>query len=178
MSQFLHVTRVLAISGLADYSFMDEDALWRGSEVHRMVDLANRGTLDRKRVPKKYRGFLAARDKFVKETGFEPTATEHEVKNAELGIVGRLDAAGCMKKERIVVDFKTGTIRPAVALQMVLYGHMHWNDGKWGQRWAVQLHEDGEYSMRCWDVASWHVDLSTAKSAVRIARWKISQGLE
>jgi hypothetical protein len=46
-NNFIGITRALALSGVTDFSFVQEDDLWKGSEVHRLVMLANLGTIHR-----------------------------------------------------------------------------------------------------------------------------------
>lgn len=173
---WIGITRALALSGCTDFSFCDEEALWRGCEVHKMIELADRGTLDRKTVPEGLAGYLAAHDKFMRETSFIPTHIEFQVKSPALGIRGRIDRAGLMRGKPTIVDFKTGDLNPAVALQLVLGGHLH-DPKKWFHRCGVQLKANGSYSVKPYYLKSWGSDLATALAACRISRWKMQQGL-
>ena len=175
--KFIGVSRALAFSGCTDFRFVDEEDLYKGSEIHRMAELRLKGKLDRKSVPITRRGYLEAIDKFLRENGFIPTHVEQLVEDKSLGICGRLDAAGVMKGKRTVVDFKTGAINPAVALQLCLYGHCL-DPSHWWERVAVQLRPDGKYSLgKPMPIRTWHADLTTALAACRVAQWKRREGL-
>lgn len=173
---FIGISKCLALSGVTDFSFCDEESLWRGSEVHRIVELADRGTLNEKSVPKDMQGYREAHRLFMRETGFICTHIEFSVQSKELGVRGRIDRAGIMKGKGTVCDFKTGPINPAVALQLVLGGHLL-DPSHWYQRLAVQLKADGSYSAKSYPLLSWHSDLATALACARVARWKIQQKL-
>jgi hypothetical protein len=171
----LGVTRVLALAGVTDFAFCDSESLWRGSEVHRICELADRGTLDEKTIPKDMQGYRSAHRKFMRETGFICTHIEFEVKSKHLGVRGRGDRAGLMRGKRTILDFKTGSVNPATALQLVLYGHLL--DGEWWERIAVELRSDGSYKMTTFPLLTWAADLQTALSCVRVATWKLKHGL-
>jgi hypothetical protein len=164
------ITRILALAGVTDFSWVDEEARWRGSEVHRMAELHDKGRLAS--CPERLDGYMHALCAFEEQTGFIPTHIEHKVQSKVLGIRGRIDRAGLMKGKRTIVDFKTSAINPAVGLQLVLGGHLL--NGAWHQRIAVQLKPDGTYSMKTFPLISWHADLQTALACARIARWKLA----
>ncbi len=176
MVNLIGITRCLALSGVTDYSFVDEEAKWRGSEVHRVIELAAKGTLDRSTVPNEYRGYLRAHDNFILETGFVMLHCEKNVQNTEIGVRGRIDRAGLMKGKDAIIDFKSSAIQPAVALQLCLGGHLL-EPGKWFHRYGVQLKADGSYSVKVFPLMEWAADLSTARSCAVIARWKVKQGM-
>jgi hypothetical protein len=170
------ITHALALSGATDFSFVQEDDLWRGSEVHRIVNLAAKGTLDRSTVPKELCGYLASRDAFVRETGYITLKTEERVQNKSLGLRGRIDDFGLMHGRKTLVEYKTGAIQPAVALQLALGGHLL-DPSVWFGRYAVQLKADGSYSMKHFGLMEWPADLSTALACCRVAAWKMKQGM-
>lgn len=173
---FIGITRALAISGATDFSFVDEESKWKGSEIHRMIQLYDERKLQESTIPTKLRGYLAAHKKFMAETGFIPQEIEFKVQDKVLGVRGRLDRAGLMKGKRTIVDFKSGSINPAVALQLCLGGHLL-EMGQWFNRCAVRLKADGNYGIKYFPLMMWHSDLATAISCVRVARWKIQNGV-
>jgi hypothetical protein len=175
-TKFIGITRCLAMSGVTDYSFVQEDDLWRGSEVHRIINLAAKGTLDRRSVPKELLGYLSARDAFCRETGYVTLLTEENVQNKELGLRGRIDDAGLMHGKPTLVEYKSGGIQPAVALQLCLGGYLH-NPSRWFGRYAVQLKADGSYTVKCFALMTWPADLATALACVRVAKWRLANGL-
>jgi hypothetical protein len=176
-NNFIGITRCLALSGVTDFSFVQEDDLWRGSEVHRIIHLASKGTLDRKTVPAELKGYLAARDKFYRETGYVTLRSEEKVQSEALGLRGRIDDAGLMHGGLAMVEWKSGAIQPAVALQLCLGGYLH-NPSQWFHRYAVQLKANGLYTVKHWPLMTWSADLATALACVRVAKWKIQNGLE
>ncbi len=172
----ISVTQCLALSGATNYDFVREEDLFKGSEIHKMIELAARGTLDRNTVPEELKGHLAAHDKFIEETGFVSLDIEREVDSKELGLRGRLDRAGLMHGKTAMVDFKSGAIQAAVALQLCLYGHML-NPALWWHRYAVKLNADGSYSVKNFPLMEWSADLSLALACVKISKWKLKAGL-
>lgn len=169
-------TRSLALANCVDFQWVETEDLWRGHEVHKIVEYLLKGTLDRSTVPDDRKGYLAAAEKFLRETSFIPTAVEQRVQNLELRVRGRVDAAGMMRGRRIVIDFKTGSINPAVALQLCLGGFCL-DPNKWWERSAVLLKSNGQYSLKNFPLKTWYSDLQTALGAVRIAQWKLREGL-
>lgn len=175
-TELIGVTRVLAISGVTDFSFVDDEDRWKGSEIHRMIQMYDERRLEERTVPSELRGYLNAHKKFMWETGFVPQWIEQKLESKELRIRGRLDRAGLMKGKKTILDMKSGSIRAAVRLQMALYGHML-NPAIWWNRAAVQLRPDGEYSLKPFPLMSWSADLATALACVRVSQWKIEFGL-
>ncbi len=175
-NNFIGITRALALSGVTDYSFVEEHDLWKGSEIHRIIEFAAKGTLDRKSVPHELLGYLTAHDSFIRETGFVGTHIEENVQCAKLGIRGRIDRAGLMKGKNAIVEFKSGQIQPAVALQLCLGGHLL-DASIWFHRYAVQLKADGSYTVKNFALMDWHADLSTALACCRVSQWKLKAGM-
>lgn len=175
-SNFIGITRALALSGVTDFSFVDEEAKWRGSEIHRIIELAAKGTLERKSVPVELKGYLEAHDSFIRETGFVGVKIEQNVECKTLGIRGRIDRAGIMKGKSAIVEFKSGAIQPAVALQLCLGGHLL-DSANWWHRYAVQLKVDGSYTVKHFPLLEWSADLATAFACCRVAKWRMQKGL-
>lgn len=173
----LGITKVLALGGVTDFGFVQENDLFRGSEVHRIISLAAKGTLDRKTVPKEWRGYLAARDAFVRETGYVTLKTEQRVENKSLGVRGRIDDFGLLHGRRTLVEYKTGAIQPATALQLALGGHLL-ESACWFGRYAVQLRADGSYTVKNYPAMEWAADVATALACVRVAMWKMKHGMD
>ena len=166
---------------MTDFSFVQEDDLWRGSEVHRIIELSAKGTLDKQSVPVELAGYLAAHMKFMRETGLAVTKVEQRVQDKTLGIRGRIDCAGLLpsngKLKMAIVDFKTGAIRPAVALQLALGAHLL-DSSVWFNRYAVRLKPDGNYSVKMFPLMEFRIDVAVALSCVQISRWKMKHRME
>ena len=166
---------MLVIGGAADYSFVDEDARWRGSEVARATELLDKGTLDRSTVHPDHRGYLHAYERFKKECHFIPYPEGIEVKlqgdiDGEL-VTGRADRIGLLRGVEALGDLKTGEIPPATMLQTTLYGFLR-DPTKWWLRFGVRLCPDGSYRFESWPRITWSTDLNTARAFVRVARWR------
>jgi hypothetical protein len=172
----LRVTEILEIAGVADYTFCSEEGKWKGSEVHRATELLDRGRL--RLTPQHVRGQIQAYTSFKVDCHFvpDPDGIEIECRNKTLGIRGRADRLGKRKGNRCVVDIKAGRIQPAAILQLTLYGEAI-DPGIWWDRIAVELREDGTYrAYKCFR-ETYGSDLITAHAAVRLARWKIQNGV-
>lgn len=170
-SEYLGITRCLALAGVTDFSFCDEESRWRGSETHKMIELCDLGTLNEATVPADLLGYLRAHKKFMRETGFIPQKIEFEVRDKTLKLRGRVDRLGLLRGKRTIADFKTGQVADAVGLQLCLGGYLA-DPAVWFNRIAVQLKADGNYSLKPFHLMEWQSDLSTALACVRIARWK------
>jgi hypothetical protein len=102
--------------------------------------------------------------------------TEEKVQSKELGLRGRIDDAGLIHGSPAMVEWKSGKFRPAVALQLCLGGYLH-NPSQWFHRYAVQLKADGSYVVKHWPLLTWPADLATALACVRVAQWKLQNGI-
>lgn len=175
-TNFIGITRALAISGATDFAFVDEEARWRGSEIHKMIELYDLRRLEERTVPNELRGFLHAHKKFRAETGFIYLEVEKKVQSKELRLRGRIDRAGLLKGKKTIIDFKTGSVQAAVALQLALGGYLL-DPAIWWNRSAVRLSADGNYSMKNFPLIEWGTDLADALAMVRVALWKVKHGL-
>lgn len=171
----LHVSEVLAIAGVTDYTWATPEARLRGRDVHLAVHYASNAKLKHKSVPQKIAGYLEAFLKFSMEAHVLIAGSEINVSDPKLGLVGRLDARGYIRRAHALIDYKTGNVNEATGLQLCLYGHML-EPEHWFPRVGVELHSDGSYRMKVWERHRWAADLSTALAAVRLARWKIANG--
>jgi hypothetical protein len=172
----LSVTQVLAIAGVADFSFCTDEGRWKGSETHRATELLDRGRL--KKYPGHVAGRIRAYERFKVECHFvpDPDGIEVSCHNKALGIRGRADRIGKLEGLPAVLDLKNGPIQPAVKLQLCLYGEAI-DPKRWWTRIAVELRDDGTYrAMKILRQMYW-TDLTTARAAVRLAHWKMENGL-
>jgi hypothetical protein len=174
--EYMGITRALALAGATNFDFVDEEALWKGSEVHKMIELYDLRRLHEPLVPDELRGYLHAHKKFLAETGFIVQEVEKKVQSKDHRLRGRIDRAGLLKGKKTIVDFKTGVIGEAVGLQLALGGFLL-NPDLWWHRSAVRLKADGSYSMKNFPLIEWGSDLADALACVRVAQWKTKQGL-
>lgn len=151
------VTEVIDLAGLgSDFSAVDPVRLAaaqeRGTLVHRAVEIADDGDLDRTSVPPALRGYVAAYDAFVGAVEYRPIATEYEVRHP-LGYVGHVDKVGWLQGRRWLPDIKTPlALNPGpLLLQLAAYFH-GWNatcptEPLHGVA-SLQLRPDGTYLWR------------------------------
>lgn len=97
----------------------------RGSEIHdllaRAVSLEEWGAL-----PETHRQALMARERFRNDYGFKRDDCELAMGSVELGYAGRLDDVGRIPSGRVLVDYKTGLLRPrSLRMQLGAYYGLH-----------------------------------------------------
>lgn len=172
-AKLIGVTSALSSLGAADYSFCEEEKLWRGSEVHRACELFDRRTLNeahlRRNVPEVWE-YLQGWKKFREQNHFVPTKIELPVRDKERGYVGRLDRVGLLKGSRCLVELKTGPIQQAARIQLALYGHALDPD-VWWARVGVQL-KPCDYSLTVFDKRKYITDVAAALAGLRWLQWK------
>jgi hypothetical protein len=164
------VTSVLAAANLVDTDWMSgTEYLDRGSLVHDVTARIDRGErVDMRRVPRKWRGCVAAWEKFKADTGVRVLQVEQVVGNDSYG--GTFDRELLFRGDALTTmwDLKCSkTGRPAdwVKYQLVAYAHAY-KPGKMFNRGAVTLREDGTYAARYWGPETWLEDLRTFQDAV------------
>ena len=116
--KLLSVTGVISGAGLLGDLIGDEHALWRGTAVHKAVELYVAGTLDPESVDPSIQPYLNAYIEFEKATGFKATETEKPYFNAPLGIACKPDLVGHFPNgAEAIVELKSGALSPWVRLQ-------------------------------------------------------------
>lgn len=174
--QVLSVTKVLAHAGHIDTSWTGGgEFLDRGTLIHDVTARRDAGEkVPMTEVPKKWRGFIHAWDRFRSETGFMPTLIEHRVWCPDPLYAGTMDRLGHFSvADRVptVLDIKcmnSGRPNDWVRFQLVAYGHAL-NPKKIYQRVAVGLHPDGTYHVVRYPVGTWVTDLTKFLTNVRQA---------
>lgn len=167
----LSVTTILRLAGLISFDGVNpevlQNAMARGSRVHRATELDDLGQLDIASVLEDDIGYLMAWQRFRRETGFRPEHVERRVFSHRYGYAGTLDRIGFLKRQRWLLDVKTGIRHPAVGPQTAAYReclrHKHLPRG------AVYLKADGHYDFRLLNEKD---DLATFLAALRVVRWK------
>jgi hypothetical protein len=116
--RLLSVTGVMAAAGLYDGVMGDEYALWRGTAVHKAVELHVLGTLDPESIDARIQPYLNAYLDFEAATGFKVTETEKPYFNPSLGIACRPDLLGRFPGGgEALVELKSGGLSPWVRIQ-------------------------------------------------------------
>lgn len=148
------VTSILASVGLApDYAAIAPETLQaaaeRGSKVHALIEATHYGFAEPEDVTPDVAPYLAAYEKFVVDSGYQPIATEIEVRHPDY--VGHVDQIGWLLGRRLLVDFKTtSAIYPSAAYQVAGYRmawqHQHPKEPITALA-VVQLRGDGTYRL-------------------------------
>lgn len=106
----------------------------------------------------------------------DPDGIEVTVSLHSLRLRGRADRKGKLRGKAALVELKSGPIQQAAALQLCLYGEGI-DPETWWRRIAVELRDDGTYRATEFKRESYYTDLLTAKACVRLAQWKMQNGL-
>ena len=141
----ISVTELLVKEGFIDTTWFDEYGRDRGTYVHKArhlydMDELDEGSLDPVLVP-----YLEAWKKFRKDSGFVPIDSEIRLYSEIYQFTGKPDATGLLNGLPAIVDCKSGTIEPWVALQLAGYEILK---GSRHHRIAVRLKPDGQYSVK------------------------------
>lgn len=181
---FFSVTHVLG-QEVADYSFVPEEVLYRGTYVHEATALLDGGGdgsgLNWDRVDPDYVGYVRAWERWTIEKEFVPLHIERPVRSLRFRFVGTMDRFGWMRakgKRRVIVlpDIKTGdAVYPWEALQTAAYLGAYKEECSFDAevvRYTIHLHKDGTYTPQRWDDPSdWPVFLSM----LSVHNWKINK---
>ena len=94
-----------------------------GTLVHQMIEDWMKGSQEpgfSMEVEPALQPYMEGLGCFLEEYGFSALATEVTVVNTEVGYAGTLDAMGQIGSDVVMVDWKTGSLRPTMAAQMLL----------------------------------------------------------
>ena len=118
------VTQVLSILSASDFTYVDQELLEaarnRGKHVHAAIDLDNRGELDEESLDPQLLPYLTQWRAFVRDTGFNVTASEQRVYHPTLRYAGTIDT-GIWQDAHWVLDIKTGAVPRTVGPQTAAY---------------------------------------------------------
>lgn len=176
------VTQILQSAGLINYSYLPPDdrerMMARGRAVHTATHFDDEGDLDEATISAEVGGYLEGWRKFRRDAAFIPELIEYRGCNQKLRFAGTLDRTGGSGNHvgpKWLVDLKTGTALPFVALQLAAYASFFGHPGAF-RRLSVELHPDGTYRLdefRCADFAR---DFGIFQSALAIHLWKVQFG--
>jgi hypothetical protein len=172
-----HVTAIT--DTLIDFGGIAPDVLEhardRGTAVHLLTELHDRGELDEDALADELRGYLTAYRRFIAEADPQWDAIEQRVYSARYRYAGTLDRVGSIGGKRsrkgVLVDIKaTASIQPAVGPQTAAYAHAY-GDSRLA-RFALQLRPDGTYRFHeCRDQS----DLPVFLAAMTVYNWRRNQ---
>lgn len=173
------ITWVLRDNGLFPEFFANEEALKRGTFVHKACELLDKDDLNWGSVPDDYIGYVIAWERFKKKTGFVPVIIEEPMYHPILMFAGTPDREGYLPDgSRLIVEIKTGEPLPATALQTaaqecLISAQTGIKQGP-RKRWAVKLNADGTY-----DLAKPYTnyrDLNMFMTILSVSNWRLKHG--
>jgi hypothetical protein len=166
------VTQILVVGGAVDARWFDAWSRERGSAVHKACEYDDQQRLDYESLDSRIAGYLDAWRRAKRELDIELLTVEEQLHSTDYGFAGTLDrSALCRgKREKTVIDLKTGELDKAAGPQLAAYVHMKRvrNPETWKLR-AIQLRADGTYQTKTYDfLEQWNVFLA----CLTLARWK------
>lgn len=162
------VTRVIGDVLVGDRRWSDEAAMWRGSVVHKVCELEERGTLDEATVDPAAAGYLAAWRKCKREKRIETLEIEEAHCDAADRFAGRRDLVAVVDGKRTVIDWKTGSVGVGVAEQLAAYASF--DDTL--ERLAVRIQADGDYTFVPFSVRDLRRDMNSFLAALIVWNWR------
>ncbi len=180
------VTQVLHSAGLsADYSMVAPEVLERkriiGEYVHKATQYFDEGCLDPETVDPEVQGYVAAYEKFTRESGFLPQLIEHRVVGSINSMLcgGTIDRTGAMSGKLWIIDLKCiERLYPAFALQTAGYELLLPKPVvppfKY-DRAVLQLRRDGSYKLTTY---SDRADFDVFRAALVVTAWKVNQSID
>lgn len=111
-------TDIIKSEGLINPAWMSDEARWRGSCVHRGIELINKGELDWDTVDDVVKGYLKSYESFIKHSGFVVVGAEKPVFDVAYGCIP--DIWGRLNHRNVVIECKTGPIPKWAAIQTAL----------------------------------------------------------
>jgi len=178
--KFESVTKILALDGLCDFSFVEEEirlrAMQRGTSVHWLTQLEDEGKLNYRQVPLRLRPYRKAWTDWKRDTGFVPELIEYRFLSL-YGYAGTIDRYGKFppthsypRGSTAVVDIKTGEVQDWVRYQLVAYAmRMHGVPAiaRNIRRIALALRADGTRSVKEFPRETWDTDWARFYEAKR-----------
>lgn len=170
------VTTLLKNNGCyPHFKYVTDEHIWRGRQIHDMMELYHRGTLDLEALDELivpyHRGWL----KFEAETGFKMVGFEEELYHPLLMVGGKPDAWGLCGQEIWIIDYKHGIPPRVTGLQLAGYevllkaNNRIDTTGRRVRRIGLQLKSDGDYNIIPFDDPN---DINIWMMMVSIHNWR------
>lgn len=176
------VSSIIAAAGLSDMTWVNEEALKRGSYVHEAIQFHVEGQLDEATLDPKLLGYVNAWKAFERESGFSVRRVngiwQSEIRKAHpiYQYAGTMDHLGDIKNRFFVLDVKSGDPADWHAVQLAGYAMLL--DFPAGsprpERANLYVRPDGSYRFV---ERRDRNDFEVFKAALTIARTRISWGL-
>lgn len=110
-------TQVLRSAGLITYSFRNDYFRRRGEYVHLACHLHDQEALDEASLDPVLAPYLEAYRSFLEDTGFEVLLSEEPLVSVSHRFGTTPDKLGLLHGAPAIIELKTGTVQPWVALQ-------------------------------------------------------------
>jgi len=162
------VTRVIGDVLAGDMRWSNEAAMWRGSVVHKVCELDDRGTLDEATVDAHAHGYLLAWRNFKAEMKVEIFETEIPRLSEKHMYAGRPDRVAFIGGKQMVLDIKTGGLSPVTAIQLAAYCELT----QTMERAAVQIDLGGAYTLTPYNVRDLRRDHAIFLNALAVWNWR------
>jgi hypothetical protein len=179
------VTQVLHSAALsADYAAVEPEVLERkriiGEYVHKATQYLDEGTLDLESVDPQVQPYLAAYEKFIKDSDFRPRLIEHRLVGNINGMLcgGTVDREGMMAGKRWIIDLKCiERLYPSFGLQTAGYELLLPKPITPPFRYiraVLQLKPNGSYKLTTYADPA---DFDVFRAALAVTVWKTNHGM-
>ena len=168
-----NVTTILESVGMADHRFSNEDAMLRGTYVHKATEMIDRGTLDWTTLDPILLPYCEAYQKFLATVNMETILlSERPMYHPQYLYAGTLDRVATINGVRSVVDIKSGSPHPATAVQIAAYRELaKESEGiPFLKGYSLHLRDDGTY--RFDEIPDLSRNLQIFLAALSVVRWK------
>lgn len=167
----ISVTNVLREASVYDYGFSDGMAMDRGTAVHTMTELFDKGALDVDKLDNPvlpyFEGYLA----FLEDHKPVMISIEELVGNLVYWYAGRLDRRLILHDHEVLLDIKTGQPAAWHGLQTSAYAKCI---GRPLRRAALYLSDKGTYKLEYFDHPD---DWDVFRAALTLVMWKRNNGV-
>lgn len=167
----ISVTNTIREAGLSDYGFSDGSAMDRGTAIHTVTELFDKGALNVERIDNPLLPYFSGYLAFLED--HKPTflAIEELVGHSTYGYAGRLDRRLILGDHETVLDIKTGQPAAWHGLQTAAYAKCIPRPCR---RVSLLLSDNGSYKL------NYHTnedDWGVFRAALTIVMWKRNNGV-
>ena len=167
-------TQILNICGVVNNRFFTEGSRARGTAVHSCCHFFAEGDLDWSSVDERIVGYVRAYEAAIKTLDFKPTLCE--IPQFSIGLQYGVTPDQVDESKKIIVELKTGYMRPWTSIQTALQAMALWpTDYSNSQRIGVQLGLDRKFRIEYFDEPS---DFEVAISMIRVAHWSLRKKIK
>lgn len=165
----ISVTQVLVKVGIIDARWFDEDSAWRGSVIHAVCELDDKGTLKESSIDPLAMPYLDGWRECKLKLGLKikPEMVEKPKYHPILLYAGMPDLA-CTDAD---FDRKTGAAARWHALQLSGYNNLSPNP-RTRRRYTVRLPGNGKYVIKEYPPSEASRDFAVFQSALNVCQWR------